>query len=77
MLARYFAALLDFNSRPCARGDTHAAVYFCDHVYFNSRPCARGDSKFEQFLSSQFMRTSQLKGGLPAFLQHVMGKTLL
>lgn len=45
--------------------------------YFNSRPCARGDSKFKQIRSSQFVRTSQLKGCLPAFLRHVMGKTLL
>lgn len=67
----------NFSSRPCARGDeAHNGDQDGDN-YFNSRPCARGDSKFKQIRSSQFVRTSQLKGCLPAFLRHVMGKTLL
>ena len=36
-------SLLDFNSRPCMRGDEAITANFTKEAYFNSRPCMRGD----------------------------------
>ena len=66
-----------FQFPPLREGRLGTGVIPSNGTDFNSRPCARGDSKFKQIRSSQFVRTSQLKGCLPAFLRHVMGKTLL
>ena len=36
--------MVNFNSRPSARGDLYSAVTLLSRCYFNSRPSARGDA---------------------------------
>ena len=38
---------MDFNSRPCARGDFERSGSMDPGNNFNSRPCARGDTSFD------------------------------
>ena len=45
--------LLDFNSRPSARGDELSAFFVPEKRYFNSRPSARGDFRAETELIMQ------------------------
>mgnify|MGYP006890787135 CR=1 FL=1 len=51
---------VDFNSRPCERGDAPGTRKFYAHnlAYFNSRPCERGDtgetSEVAEFCIFQF-----------------------
>ena len=41
--AQLWVRLVDFNSRPSARGDTASGGGREEGAYFNSRPSARGD----------------------------------